>query len=179
MARTRINPPGVSMARRPSGLEVDPDLTERIAERVRTGSTPHEAAGAEGVPGRTFSRWLSHGENEAEHGATSPYSALWLAIARARAEAIATAESEMRQPIADADGRTDGARVGAVHKWLAANAREKWGAQVDVRIRSEAVEHVLERLRAGLDPATYERVLECLAGGEGESAAQGDAGDLH
>lgn len=161
---------------RPSALETDPGLTERIAGRVRGGAHPFSAAGAEGVPERTFSRWMARGESEAEQEDETPYARLWLAVTRARSEAVASSEAELHDPLpCGEDGRADNTRVNAKHKWLAANEPERWGQKIDVRVRSEAVEHVLDRLRTGLDPATYERVLECLAHGEGPGTAGEDA----
>jgi hypothetical protein len=46
--------------------------------------------------------------------------------------------------------------------------RERWGQSIDVRVRNEAIDAVLGRLRAGLDPAAYARCMELLATGEGE-----------
>lgn len=141
---------------RPSKLT--PGLTEAIAARIREGNFPEVAAQCEGVHRATFYAWMQKGEAE-EAG---PYRDFHDSVTRAEAEFEAETLRDVREA-ADRDG-------GKKHAtWLLERRnRDRWGQSIDVRVRDEAVDRILARLRAGLDPETYGRCLDVLDSDEGE-----------
>jgi hypothetical protein len=101
---------------------------------------------------------MQRGEAE-EEGA---YRDFFDSVTRAEAEFEAGELERVRNSF-DKDGNPAHAR------WLLERRqRERWGQSIDVRVRDEAVDQVLARLRAGLDPETYARCVGVLVAGEGE-----------
>jgi transposase len=141
---------------RPSKLT--PELADAIVTRIRDGNFPEVAAQCEGIHRSTYYGWMQRGEAE-EEGA---YRDFFDSVARAEAEFEAGELERVRKSF-DKDGNPAHAR------WLLERRqRERWGQSIDVRVRNDAIDAVLGRLRAGLDPATFARCLELLADGEGE-----------
>lgn len=142
---------------RPSKLT--PAITEAIAQRVRDGNFPEVAAQCEGIHRATFYAWMQRGQAE-ESG---PYRDFHDAITRAEADFENATLAEVRAAV-DQQGNAVNA------KWLLERrSRDRWGQSIDVRVRNDAIDAVLARLRSELDPATYARCVEILATDEGES----------
>lgn len=141
---------------RPSKLS--PALTQAIAERIKAGNFPDVAAQCEGVGKSTFYAWMQRGEAESE----GPYRDFLESVTRAEAEFESATLQEVRSAV-DQQGNAKNAA------WLLERRnRDRWGQSIDVRVRNDAVDAVLARLRSGLDPAAYAQCVELLATGEGE-----------
>jgi len=153
---------------RPSKLT--PARRLAIVERIAAGATPEVAAECEGVDGATHYRWMQRGASEEE----GDYRDYREAVTRARAEQ----EQAMLADIRDAltPGEHGGPDWRAKAWYLERTQRGRYGASLDVSAKVEdALERAIERLRAELDPATFERVVRILAG-EGGEAGAGEGG---
>lgn len=153
-----------------------PELTEQIAKLVREGNYLTTAAQVHGVAAATVSDWMRRGGEGEE-----PYAAFAEAIACARAEAEADMVSFIRNPPTDDRGRADPTVNRAMQWLLERTRRERFGVKIEVVAREEALRHVLNRLREGLDPGAFRAVLECLTGESGGGVPRDDGGadELH
>jgi hypothetical protein len=135
-----------------------PEVTAAIADRIRAGNFPDVAARCEGVGKSTFYAWMQRGEAEDE----GPYRDFVESVTRAEADFESLTLADVRSAV-DQQGNAVNA------KWLLERRnRDRWGQSIDVRVRNDAIDAVLARLRSGLDSATYARCVELLAGGESE-----------
>lgn len=159
---------------RPSLLS-DPERRDRIIrvftdalEKCLPNTTACELAG---ISEATYYGWMSAGEEGLE-----PYASFYEAVTRARArgeecmvDVVHLATLEKR----DAEGNPTGMVDWKAAAWLLERRfPERYGAAVTVRKAEEkALGVLLERLREGLDPATWARCLEVLAAEDGPSGA--------
>lgn len=144
-----------------------PALAARIVARVKAGARPEVAARAEGVPKPTYYRWRDHARSADTRESWQCYRDLFAEIDQADASAELT--------IADTainEEKAAGARWFLERRW-----RERYGHEIKIQVRDEVQEDLIERLREGLDPETYRRVLACLVGGEGGEGARESGGD--
>jgi transposase len=134
------------------------EITAAIAQRIADGNFPDVAAQCEGVGKSTFYAWMQRGEAESE----GPFREFVEAVTRAEAE-FEDATLEKVRTAVDQFGNAKNAA------WLLERRnRDRWGQSIDVRVRNDAIDAVLARLRAGLDQESYARCVELLATGEGE-----------
>jgi len=160
---------------RPSKLESEPGLADAILEDIReTGIPPKIAAGAHGVSRQVWEGW----ERRAAEGA-EPYHSFLSEVARACDLAEVQMVRELRRLPVTERGTADGAQARALQWALERLRSETYGQRIDVRVRGEALKHVLTRLREGLDPATLARVLAVLADDSGEGVAVGPGAHTH
>jgi len=143
----------------------DPQVTQRIVDLIRAGNYLEVAATAAGIHSTTLHRWLRLGRAQRR----GQYRRFVTAVQKAQAEA------ESRDVALIAKAASEDWRAAA---WrLERKAPRRYGARVLVSVQEE-LEAVLERLKQGLDDATYGRVLELMASEEGSLSAlpQGDSG---
>ena len=152
---------------RPSKLETEPDLQQRIVKRIEDGNYPEVAAQAEGVSPPTYYRWMQQGADE---DAEPVYREFREAIERARARVEAEMVAEIRRNIDDKGNVTTVDR-----RWLLERTRrERYGQSIEVRVREEARDDLLHRLHAKLDPAVFEVVLGALMEDGGDEVPEED-----
>lgn len=143
--------------------KLTPDVHAKIVGLLRAGNYVETAAAAAGVDARNVRRWLARGARGEE-----PFAQF------ARDVDAAQGEAEARDVIMLGKAAESG-------EWRAAAFRlerrhpERWGQRIEMRVKEQAVEQVLDVLRTRLDPETYERVLAALAESEGEPEATGSA----
>lgn len=156
---------------RPSKLEKDPGLAQRIAEKVEQWNAPSVAAQSEGVSTSTFYEWMERGEQGIE-----PYLAFSESIARAVAVAEVSAVEVLKSPPLDERRKADGAIVRAAQFYLERTRRERFGQSIEIKQKAEeTLRGALTRLRERLDPGVWRQVLAALAGDGGvEDAGRGD-----
>ena len=134
--------------------KLDEEISQRIVDLVRAGNYLDTAAHAVGISKSTLHRWLRLGR-ESNRGL---YRRFLNGVERAQAE------SESRDVALIARAASDDWRAAA---WrLERKAPRRYGVRIQVGVQEE-LEGVLDRLKAGLDEATYERVLELIASEEG------------
>ena len=160
---------------RPSKLT--PETAAAIVAAVESGDYPEVAAECEGVPARTFYKWMARGETEGDAAEDEPYRQFRQEVTRARAKAESTMVSIVR---------VDAAKNAESARWyLERSAADRWGRRdkltIETAVNAE-LDAMLGKLEAGLAPDEYERVLAVLAGrsaGAEASAAPGDAPTTH
>lgn len=135
-----------------------------IKEALEDGLPQSTAAELSGISQATFYGWMQLGEQGIDL-----YSEFFEAVVLAKA----TGEKKLIDAVQI--GTLDPAQGWRAASWLLERRYpDKYGASVTVRKAEEkALGVMLERLRTGLDPATFARVITCLAEDEGE----GDSGD--
>ena len=137
----------------------DSETTRRLVDLVRAGNYLDTAATAVGIHKTTLHRWLRLGRKQ-KHGL---YRKFLNAVEKAQAE------SESRDVALIANASSDDWRAAA---WrLERKAPQRYGLRVQVGVQEE-LEGVLDRLKNGLDPAVYEKVLELMAAEEGAVVPQ-------
>jgi predicted site-specific integrase-resolvase len=137
--------------------KLDPDITQRIVDLVRAGHYLEVAATAAGIHKTTLHRWLRIGREQKR----GRYRRFLTAVERAQAEA------ESRDVALIARAATDDWRAAA---WrLERQAPRRYGPRVQLSVNEE-LEATRDRLKAGLDEATYAKVLELVAAEGVESA---------
>lgn len=87
---------GRSMTR-PSLLQLDPTIKDRIVRYIAAGAYEWVAALASGISERTFFRWMQMGEKDDLKGRNSPYRRFWQEIRVAYAEARVRNEIKISQ----------------------------------------------------------------------------------
>ena len=142
--------------------KLDPVVTHRIVDLIRAGNYLEVAASATGIHRTTLHRWMRHGRGQKR----GRYKKFLNAVEKAQAEA----ESRDVALIAKAAG--DDWRAAA---WrLERRSPKKYGPRVQVSIE-DALQGAVERLKTGLDEATYLKVLQLLMSDENELAELPDA----
>jgi hypothetical protein len=143
----------------PRPTDLTPELSDQIARFVRAGNWPVTAAGAAGVPERTFFRWMARGkaaDELDEKGDTVPDSELlfWQfrqQIKRAESESEVIAVGHLMKEVPHAPT--------AVIAWLERRFRKRWSRmeRQEVEIGGaggrplEVMLTAQERVRAKLD----------------------------
>jgi hypothetical protein len=158
-----------------SRLETDPKLAPKIVGHVSRGRTLRVAAQSEGVPHRTFFRWLDRGREDYEAGTDSVYARWADAMDRALGDFLGSLEESTAFPEPMAAEGGEGAS-GRVDPALATNRRwllekrlpEVYGKRVEHVVRVDAMEWLLAQLDAGVDagrvsPGARAEVLTFLA----------------
>lgn len=151
------------MAGRP--IKLTPEVQSRICEAVRAGNFFEVAASYGGVAEATFHRWMSRGNKES----SGRYRDFRTAVEKAAHDAeVALVATWRRQ---------------AIDNWQAAAAllerrySKRWARRHAIEaIVQEELRVALERLRAVLEPSTFRKVVDVLAGpsgGEGDPSAVG------
>lgn len=163
---------------RPSKLETDPDLAERIFDRIRNGNYAETAAQAEGVTRSTYYNWMGWGREGGE-----PYEAFLDGVTRAVAECECTLVEELRNLPVDERGKADNAQANAIKFILERTRREHFGQTIELRQKAEdtirdAFSELVPRLREELDSRSFRIVLAIFAGtGGGGGAGEVDSRD--
>lgn len=169
---------GSGVVGRPSKLT--DETRDAIVARVREGVHPDVAAQCEGVGASTCRGWIQRGklaeESEGDIAESEvPYLAFSQAILRARAEFEADTLQEVRASL-DVAGNTQHS------KWILERLfPERYSQKITVDLKDRALEELLDRLREGLDPETFSRVVGVLLGtGGAEASDEGEDGrDAH
>ena len=144
--------------------KLDPLLAQRIVDLIRAGNYLEVAATAAGIHRSTLHRWLHHGRDQQR----GRFRRFLTSVEKAQAEA----ESRDVALIAKA----------AVTDWKAAAWRlerknpRKYGARVAVSVQQE-LDSVLDRLKKGLEPTAYEKVLELMSADDVQVPELGDGKD--
>lgn len=146
---------------RPSGFSRE--LGERILARIRNGTPPTVAAGAEGVALATFDRWRNNRNKSADLRWFSE------AVTRCRAEF----ESEATGSITEASKAGDW-RAAAWH--LERQFEARYAAKIKVVREEEAgrLLEIAERVLAGKD---FERLLGACAAADSATQASAESGE--
>ena len=128
----------------------DAETTQRIVDLVRAGNYLDTAATAAGLHRTTLHRWLRQGREQKR----GMYRKFLNTVEKAQAE------SESRDVALIAKASADDWRAAA---WrLERKAPRRYGLRIQVGVQEE-LEAALDRLKAGLEPEVYERVLELLS----------------
>lgn len=85
-ARKGVRGPTAPPSGRISYLNLDPDITDRIMDRIAMGTPIDLAVAAAGIHRGTFFRWMERGERESNDPEDAPYQRFRDAILRARGE---------------------------------------------------------------------------------------------
>ncbi len=142
------------MARTKSRLNAA--LTAKICAHIRKAAPLVHAAGAEGVPKSTINDWNRRG---LEPGAKDPYKHFAKELAKARSSLVTKATSTIYKA---------GEKNPNHLMWLLKHLdRENFGEELRIVARREATTDVLDRLREGLDPEAFGRVVALLVGDDG------------
>ena len=130
--------------------KLDEDTTQRIVDLVRAGNYLEVAALAAGIHKTTLHRWLRLGRDQKR----GRYRKFVEVVERAQGE------SEARDVALIAKQAPTDWRAAA---WrLERKSPRRYGQKVQISVEEE-LEGVVDRLKAGLDAATYEKVLEILS----------------
>ncbi len=147
----------VSEPESPSGMKrFDADIAPKVAVHVRRGVTPYVAAELEGVPRSTHYDWMRWGKEGHE-----PYLAYSETVARAVAEWRATLETQVSDHAVTLSnsGTVDTKTAQFI---LERRFKEDYGRTLQLEANANAVREIIARLREGLDPSTFQRVLGIL-----------------
>jgi len=129
---------------------MDPGVSQRIVDLIRAGNYLEVAATTAGIHRTTLHRWLRLGREQLR----GRFRKFLVAVERAQAE------SEARDVAIIAKA--------AATDWKAAAWRlerklpRRYGPRVQLSVQQE-LDGVLDRLKVGLDPAAYDKVLELMA----------------
>ena len=146
--------------------KLDTALTQRLVDLIRAGNYLEVAATAAGIHRSTLHRWLRHGRSQKR----GRYHKFLNQVEKAQAE------SESRDVAIIAKAASDDWKAAA---WrLERKQPRRYGPRVAVSVQQE-LDAVLDRLKKGLPPEWYEKVLELMAAddvevpelGHGEVAA--------
>lgn len=152
--------------------DLTPKLHEAIIAGLRKGLPLETVADLVGVSGEAIRSWIRRGEGrEHDRSTIEPFVTFAADVRRARAQFEEGLIDSIRDAVTPGEyGVTDvKARM-----WLAERLRpEKYGQSVQVRLKVEAeLNGLIERLRKGLDQATFDRVVDVIASdGVGSSGA--------
>jgi hypothetical protein len=128
-------------------------LQDQICALIRQGQRPEVAAGACGLPRGTFHEWVRRGKLSAEDPRFVPE--LW-EFAKEIDQAKDDAEKGMVEKLLN-DGTKEDYRY-----WLKTQRAQDWSEKVQIEVNNREREMV-EKLRKGLDTATFLRVMAVLA----------------
>ena len=144
--------------------KLDPAVTQRIVDLIRAGNYLEVAATAAGIHKSTLYRWLRYGRNQVR----GRYRRFLVAVEKAQAE------SEARDVALIAKAAATDWRAAA---WrLEKKLPRRYGPRVQISVQQE-LDAVLDRLKAGLPPDQFERVLEIIAAAEDIPPGSDDALD--
>src|SRR5512140_887780 len=130
--------------------KLEPALTQRLVDLIRAGNYLEVAATAAGIHRSTLHRWMRHGRAQQR----GRYRKFLSAVEKAQAE------SESRDVAIIAKAASDDWKAAA---WrLERKQPRRYGPRVAVSVQQE-LDAVLDRLKKGLPPETYEKVLELMA----------------
>lgn len=147
-----------------------PEIANAIARAVEGGSPLKYAALAAGITTACVHDWEARGAAGEE-----PFAEFVHILARARAKGIVAALQGVKDGTL-VSGKSDWK---ALREWLATIAPEEFAptSTIEVKVRGEAVAHVLRLLRGGLDPAAYNRCVDVLRSAGGGSGSDVEAGE--
>lgn len=170
--RAKAPPPRPTRTSSGGKTALTPAMTAAVCDAIRGGSTYKHAAAAQGITAQTLTEWEQRGARGEE-----PFAAFALAVARARSEAISGAMQGVKSGVL-LNGTPDWK---ALREWLAMIAPDEFAptATIELKVRGQAQDDLLDRLREGLDTATYGRVLAVLVGGGGEAGAGEGSAEPH
>lgn len=136
-----------------------------IVEALEEGAPLRLAAELAGVSEDTVREWIARGEGRDHRPSAPVYAGFARAVAGARARGEEALLSRVRSGVLGSPEMPHDWRASA---WLLERTRpEQYGQTVQVRAKVDAeLQGILDRLGAGLDPATFERVVELLSDGE-------------
>jgi len=83
--------------RPPGSVGLTPDRRATILALIRSGTPPEDAAGAAGVPARTFREWRARGAGRSKRPATPELKSFERDVKQAFAEANASAKARVHQ----------------------------------------------------------------------------------
>ena len=152
--------------------KLTPTLQASIEQHIIDRVPPVVAAQCEGISERTYHTWMARGRRHEDSDEEvpkedRPFVAFFAAVTRARALAEARALQSVRGSIDKHGNEQHGTW------WLERAHPERWGHKVTVELREQALDHVIARLREGLDPTTFQR---CMAVLSGERSGEGTRG---
>ena len=134
--------------------KLDHALAQRLVDLLRAGNYLEVAATAVGVHRSTLHRWMRHGRQQVR----GRYRKFLTAVEKAQAE------SESRDVALIAKAASEDWKAAA---WrLERKQPRRYGPRVAVSVQQE-LDAVLDRLKKGLPPETYEKVLELMAAEDG------------
>lgn len=143
---------------RPS--KFDREKGVELCKLVRAGNFLSTAASFVGVHHATVERWLQRGRN----GETPALAQFALDFDRAKAEFEVRAVDHIRT----------GAKQSKDLQWLLERTRPlQFGERVKVHLQ-DGMDEIYERLKAGLEPEVFERVIEILCAEAGSGPAESD-----
>ena len=142
-----------------------PELTAALCADIEKGAPEQVCCDANGIGRSTFHEWMQRGR-----GGEQPFADFADAVTRARGTMQVNLVAEIRRAVLSGQFGGDDWRARA---WLLEHTnRLDFGIKVEVTQRVEGTfSHVLDRLRAELDPGTFGRVLEIVSRALGESGA--------
>jgi hypothetical protein len=130
--------------------KLDPALTQRLVDLIRAGNYLEVAATAAGIHRSTLHRWMRLGRGQKR----GRFHKFLTAVQKAQAE------SESRDVAIIAKAASDDWKAAA---WrLERKQPRRYGPRVGVMVQQE-LDAVLDRLKKGLPPEWYEKVLELMA----------------
>ena len=130
--------------------KLDAVVTQKICDLVRAGNFLEVAGSAAGIHRTTLHRWLRAGK-EQERGR---YKRFLDAVTKAQAE------GEARDVALIAKAASEDWRAAA---WrLERKSPARYGARVQIGVQEE-LNAALDRLKAGLDAETYDKVMQLLS----------------
>lgn len=133
--------------------KMEPAVTQRIVDLIRAGNYLEVAATAAGIHKSTLHRWLRYGRDQTR----GRYRKFLTHVEKAQAE------SESRDVALIAKAASTDWRAAA---WrLEKKLPRRYGPRVQISVQQE-LDAVLDRLKAGLPPDQFERVLEIIAAAE-------------
>jgi hypothetical protein len=154
-----------------SRLETEHGLAAKLITHISRGRTLRVAAQSEGVPHRTFFRWLDRGREDYEAGVDSVFARFADALDRALGSFLGLLEETTAFPEIDSDeggGKADPA-LATNRRWLLEKRiPDVYGKRVEHVVRVDAMEWLLAQLDAGVDsgritPGARAEVLTFLA----------------
>lgn len=142
--------------------KLTPAVHQAVVEALRKGLPLDTVADKIGIEQATMRDWIARGKGTSRRPPSEEFVAFAEDVARARAEFEENVLDNIRTAVTPGEfGVTD---VKA-QMWLAERLRpDKYGQSVQVRMKVDAeLNGILEKLRTGLDQATFERVVDILA----------------
>lgn len=151
-------------------------VEDSILASLEEGLPLSTAARLAGVAADTVREWIARGKGTDGRPRVARYAVFAQRITRARANAEAALVAQVRKGVTGG-----GLPDWKASAWLLERTRpEQYGQTVQVKAKVDAeLNETIGRLRAGLDPATYERVLGVLAdvAAGGDAASDGEEGE--
>ncbi len=141
-----------------SRTKYTPEKGQQICSLLAKGMPLKESASVVGLSESTVTHWLAFGQ-----AGRKPFSDFHADVEKARALFVARSLEQIRA------GGSDGKDWKAT-AWILGKLRPvQFGDRVQVHVTT-ALEEMLDKLRDGLEPSAYNRVLEILGGDSGPPA---------